>query len=88
MGFLNNLNDPQRAARARMEVEEKKARRSQETASTDAAGKPLPRRPQRYKLYDRIKDRVSVTTMNVIIGATVLLLVIALVYGIATGNPQ
>ncbi len=82
------MNDPHRAARARMEAEEKKFKQSREAGGTDAAGTPLPRRPQRYKLYDRIKDRVSVTTMNVIIGATVLLLVLALIVGIATGNPQ
>ena len=79
------LNDPQRADRARMEQAEKEFQRAREVRPTDANGKPLPRR---YKLYDKIKDKVSVTTMNVIIGATVLLLVFALVYGIATGNPR
>lgn len=88
MGLLSGMNDPQRAARARMEAEADKARRGLEAGGTDAAGKPLPRRPQRYKLYDRIKDKVSVTTMNVIIGATVVLLIAALIVGIATGNPQ
>lgn len=88
MGLLGDLNDPQRAARARMEAEEKKVKRSQQVGGTDAAGNSLPRRPQRYKLYDRIKDKVSVTTMNVIIGATALLLILALIVGIATGNPQ
>ena len=88
MGLLGDLNDPHRAARARMEAEEKKFKHSREAGGTDAAGNPLPRRPQRYKLYDRIKDKVSVTTMNVIIGATVLLLILALIVGIATGNPQ
>ena len=85
MGLLSDLNDPQRAARARMEAAERAAKRN---AETGGAGEPQPRRPQRYRLYDRIKDRVSVTTMNVIIGATVLLLVLALIIGIATGNLQ
>ena len=88
MGLMNDLNDPGRTARARMAEAEKTSKRSMEAGGTDAAGNPRPRRPQRYKLYDRIKDHVSVTTMNVIIGATVLLLVIALIFGIATGNPQ
>ena len=79
------MNDPQGDARARMEQAEKAASARQ---AVDAEGNALPRRPRRYKLYDRIKDKVSVTTMNVIIGATVLLLVLALVIGIATGNPQ
>ena len=82
---MNDLSGEQRAARARMEQAEKAASARQ---AVDAAGNALPRRPRRYKLYDRIKDKVSVTTMNVIIGATVLLLVLALVIGIATGNPQ
>ena len=47
-----------------------------------------PKRPQRYKLYDRIAGRVSVGTMNVIIVATVILIVAALAIGIATGTPQ
>ena len=88
MGLLSGMNDPQRAARARMEAEADKARRGLEAGGTDAAGKPLPRRPQRYKLYDRIAGRVSVTTMNVIIVATVLLLIAALVVGIVTATPQ
>ena len=87
MGLLNDLNDPARAARARMEEAERSSRKTLEARGTDAAGKPLPQRPRRYKLYDRIKDRVSVTTMNVIIGATVLLLIIAIVYGVATRTP-
>lgn len=85
MGLLSDLNDPQRAARARMAEAERTSKRN---AGTDTAGSGLPRRPQRYRLYDRIKGRVSVTTMNVIIGATALLLIIALIVGIATGNPQ
>ena len=47
-----------------------------------------PKRPQRYKLYDRIASRVSVSTMNVIIVATVVLLIAAIIVGVVTGNPQ
>ena len=47
-----------------------------------------PDRPRRYKLYDRIANRVSVNTMNIIIGVTVALLIVALVVGVVTGNPQ
>ena len=84
MGLLSDLNDPRRAARARMEAAERASKRDPQAGGTG----DQPRRPQRYRLYDRIKDRVSVTTMNVIIGATALLLIIALIVGIATGNPQ
>lgn len=81
------LNDPERASRARLEQAAEQARRQQGTG-VDGGGSPAPRQPRRYKLYDRIKGRVSVTAMNVIICATVLLLIIALVIGIATGTPQ
>ena len=79
MGFFNGMSDPDREARARMESAE---RQSQRQFSTDSG------RPRRYKLYDRIAGRVSVSTMNVIIGATVLLLIAAIIVGIVTGNPQ
>ena len=84
MGTLDG-NDP-RAAREAMEQAASRSRRT--FGEGDADGNPQPKRPQRYKLYDRIASRVSVNTMNVIIAVTALLLVAALVYGIATGNPQ
>ena len=79
MGIFDGLNGPDRQARARLEAAEKQSERQ---FSAD------PSRPRRYKLYDRIANRVSVNTMNGIIGATVLLLVLALIIGVATGNPQ
>ena len=79
MGLMKGWNDPDKQARARMEAAEKQSERQ---FSSD------PTRPKRYKLYDRIASRVSVNTMNVIIGATVLLLVLALIIGVATGTPQ
>ena len=77
MGLMQN--DPDREARARMEAAE---RESERRFAADSG------RPRRYRLYDRIAGKVSVNTMNVIIGATVLLLVVALVVGIATGTRQ
>ena len=48
-----------------------------------------PRRPGRYKLYDKIKDHVSLRTVDMIIIITSVLLVAALVIGIVTGKrPQ
>ena len=79
MGFLKGWNDPDRQARARMEAAE---RQSERQFSAD------PTRPRRYRIYDRIAKNIPLTAMNVIIGATALLLVIALVIGIATGTPQ
>ena len=79
MGFIKDWNDPDRQARAWMEAAE---RQSERQFSAD------PTRPRRYRLYDRIAQNIPLTAMNVIIGATALLLVIALVVGIATGTPQ
>lgn len=53
----------------------------------DARGEPLPKRPRRYKLYDRIVGRVSLGAMNAIVAVTALLLVAVLIYGIVTANP-
>ena len=45
-------------------------------------------RPRRYKLYDKIAGRVSVGAMNVVIIATALLLIAAIVVGVMTRTPQ
>ena len=88
MGFLDGMKDPARDARSRMEREASAVSRRWKADEAEPQGSSSPRRPGRYRLYDRIKGRVSVSTMNVIIGATVLLLILALVVGIATGTPQ
>ena len=44
--------------------------------------------PRRYKLYDRIKDHVSLRAVDTVIAVTALLIVALLVYGIITANPQ
>ncbi len=82
------LSDPGREARSRMAQAEAESKRrySAEEAAADGEGKPLPRRPRRYRLYDKIADRVSLNAINVVIIVAALLLVIALVYGIATGS--
>ena len=77
--MLDRLNDPDRQARAQLEEAE---RQSERLISED------PSRPKRYKLYDRIVGRVSVNTMNIVVGVVAALLVAAIVVGIVTGNPQ
>ena len=77
--------DP-RAAREAMEQAASRSRRT--FGEGDANGAPKPAGPRRYKLYDRIADRVSLNTMNVIVTVTAILLVAVLIYGIATANPQ
>ena len=67
-----------RNTRAEMEVAKKQ---SENTFSTE------PKRPGRYKIYDRIKDRVSLRTVDAVIIVTACLIVGFLVYGIITGTP-
>ncbi len=43
--------------------------------------------PRRYRLYDKIKDNVSLRTVDGVIIVTALLIVALLIYGIATGTP-
>ena len=84
MGQLGS-QDPRAAREAMAQAAERSKRQFGGGGAKDDA---RPKRPQRYRLYDRIADRVSVKTMNVVITVTALLLVAALVYGIATGNPR
>ena len=70
------------------EIETSAAGSPEETAAEGAAA-PGKRRPQRYKLYDRIADNVSVRTMNIIIAVVAVLIIVLLIYGIITGtSPQ
>ena len=43
--------------------------------------------PRRYRLYDKIKDHVSLGSVNIVIAVTSLLIVALLVYGIMTAQP-
>jgi hypothetical protein len=45
------------------------------------------RLPRRYRLYDKIKEHVSLRTVDTVIIVTALLIVAALVYGILTATP-
>ena len=68
----------ERAARAEMEA-------AKAASEKRFSGQSLPRR---YKLYDKIKDHVSLRTIDIVIAVTALLIVALLIYGIATGNPS
>ncbi|MBR6965869.1 MAG: hypothetical protein IKH81_02125 [Clostridia bacterium] len=65
-------------ARAEMELAK---RQSEKTFSAD------PKRPGRYRLYDRIRDRVSLRTVDWVIVITSVLLIVFLIFGILTRNP-
>lgn len=70
------------------ETDIRAARAEMEDAKARAERKPAdPSMPRRYKLYDKIKDRVSLRTIDTIIVVTALLIVGLLIYGIATANP-
>ena len=66
-----------RNARAEMEVAKQK---------TEKALSAEPKIPRRYKLYDRIKDKVSLRTIDTVIVITVVLIVIMLIFGIVSAK--
>ena len=65
---------------ARAEMDAAKAQ-SEKTFGTDQ------RLPRRYKLYDRIKEHVSLKTVDTVIVVTAVLIIGFLIYGILTANP-
>ena len=73
------MNDSRNARNARAEMELAK-QQSEKTFSAD------PKQPRRYKLYDKIKDHVSLRTVDLVIIITSVALVAALVIGIITGK--
>ncbi|MBO7663924.1 MAG: hypothetical protein J6U01_11190 [Clostridia bacterium] len=42
--------------------------------------------PRRFRIYDKIKDNVSLKTVDTVIAVTALAIVALLIYGILTGN--
>lgn len=67
-----------RAARAEMDAAKAQ---SEKTFSGEQ------RLPRRYRLYDKIKDHVSLRTIDTVIIVTSVLIVGFLVYGILTARP-
>ena len=78
--LMKNEERDVRNTRAEMEVAKTQSEK------TFSAG---PKQPARYKLYDRIKDHVSLRTVDTVIIVTAVLIVGLLVVGIITGKaPQ
>lgn len=75
------MNDEKSVRNTRAEMEVAK----QLSEKTFSAG---PKQPRRYKLYDKIKDHVSLRTVDTVIIITAALIIGLLVYGILTGKPQ
>ena len=70
-----------------MNQEGRQARAQMETAKSEVE-KKTQQLPRRFGIYDKIKENVSLRTIDTIIIVTSLLIVGLLVYGIITGNPQ
>ena len=65
--------------------ERKDAAAGQGEGEGDGAA-PAQRLPRRYRLYDKIKDHVSLRTVDTVIVVTALAIVALLVIGIATAG--
>ena len=65
----------------------RQARAQMETAKAEVE-KKAQQLPRRFGIYDKIKDNVSLRTIDAIIIGTSALIVVLLVVGILTGNPQ
>ena len=72
------MNPVRRQTRAEMD-------QAKERAEKQFGDQKLPRR---YRLYDKIKENVSLRTVDAVIIGTSVLIVLLLIYGIMTGNPQ
>ena len=68
-----------RAARASMEQEKA---RSEKNFGTEQ------KLPRRYRLYDKIKENVSLRTVDTVIVAVSVLIIVLLIVGIVTGTPS
>ena len=66
--------------KARVQMEQAKAQ-SEKTFGEKNVG------PRRYKLYDKIKENVSLRTIDAIIIGTSVLIIGLLIVGIVTGTP-
>ena len=71
----------------RLNQDGRQARAQMETAKAQVE-KKTQQLPRRFGIYDKIKDKVSLRTIDAIIIATSVLIVVLLVVGIVTGNPQ
>ena len=67
-----------RAARAEMDATKAQ---SEKTFSTEQ------KLPRRYRLYDKIKEHVSLRTIDTVIIVTAVLIIALLVIGIITAKP-
>ena len=74
------MKEQENGLSARMEMEAAKAESEKKFSSNTL--------PRRYRLYDKIKDHVSLRTVDTVIVITALLIVGFLIYGIVTASPS
>jgi len=74
------MKDQENGHAARAEMEAAKAENEKQSSAQ--------RLPRRYRLYDKIKEHVSLRTVDAVIVITALLIVGFLIYGIVTANPS
>ena len=72
------MKDRKNGQTARAEMEAAKAESEKRFSSNSL--------PRRYRLYDKIKDHVSLRTIDAVIIITAVLIVVFLVYGILTAE--
>ena len=75
------MKDSSDVRQARAEMEAAKAQ-SEKNFGTEQ------KLPRRFRLYDKIKDNVSLRTVDWVIALTAFLIVALLVIGIVTAHPQ
>jgi len=73
------MKDHQEGRTARAEMEAAKAESERKFSDQ--------RLPRRYRLYDKIKDHVSLKTIDAVIAITAALIIGFLIYGILTASP-
>ena len=69
------------------EIRQARAEMDQAKAKSEKDFGPNQKLPRRYHLYDKIKENVSLRTVDAVIIGVSALIVILLIYGIATGTP-
>ena len=74
------MKEQENGLSARAEMEEAKAESEKKFSDQTL--------PRRYRLYDKIKDHVSLRTVDAVIVITALLIVGFLIYGIVTASPS
>ena len=69
------------------DIREARAQMEQAKAQSEKDFGPNQKLPRRYRLYDKIKENVSLRTIDGVIITVSVLIVVLLIVGIITGTP-